>query len=208
MTEQEQETQIPVGELCLVQIDEIKCFSAFRGFYLPDYILIDVPTLNGKPVFLPRNSIFQVRFSKEGMVYGFDTSTIRTYSKPFPICVIEYPNKIKNVNLRKSRRITTLLPAKLETQNGTFSGAIVDLSVGGGLFSTFSEQNGAIRKETRAFLHTALPSGEKVEKLPSRVCSVQKKGNKTLVGLCFEDSGAEPYAVIRSFYDTCALSLF
>ncbi|VAX24399.1 hypothetical protein MNBD_NITROSPINAE03-1030 [hydrothermal vent metagenome] len=208
MTQQDSGVEIPVGDVCQIQLYDEKMFSTFRGSKKPDYALIDVPTAGGKPAYISPNAVFLIRFLEKGSVYGFKTSVIKTYSKPSSVCVIEYPASIKTVNLRKSRRITTLLPATIETENGSFAGAFIDLSEGGGLFSTLAMEHEAIKTGAECFVSVTLPSGEKVEKLRSHLCSVKKREGKTLVGLCFDHNGESPSLTLQSYYDTCSTSLF
>jgi len=208
MTQQDGAVDIPVGDVCQIQLYDEKMFSTFRGSKKPDYAIIDIPTAGGKPVYISPNAILLVRFLAKGSVYGFKTGLIKTYSKPSPVCAIEYPASIKTVNLRKSRRITTLLPATIETENGSFAGAFIDLSEGGGLFSTLGMENKTIKAGSECIVSVTLPSGEKVEKLQSHLCSIKKREGKTLVGLCFDHNGESHSLTLQSYYDTCSISLF
>jgi len=208
MADKDSGVNIRVGEHCQIRTHEQKMSSTFRGVKSPDYAVIDMPTIKGKYAYIPLNAIFLIRFLAEGAVYGFETSVIKTYSKPFPACIIEYPSSIKTVNLRKSRRITTLLPATIETKDGSFDGAIIDLSEGGGLFSALAMANGAAKAGGECLLSATLPSGEKVEKLSCHLCSIKNLEGKTLVGLRFEHNGDGSDSILKSYYDACSISLF
>lgn len=205
MTKQDNDVEIPIGDVCQIQLHGEKMFSTFRGSKEAEYVLIDIPTAGGKPAYVSFNDIFMIRFLAGGAVYGFETKILKTYTKPFTICVIRYPKTIKAVNLRKSKRIITHLPATIETENGSFKGAIIDLSEGGGLFSTFAMENGAVPKGGECLLSANLPSGEKVDKLRSQLCSVKERAGKTMVGLRFTRIGDSSYSTLKSYYDICSI---
>lgn len=204
MMDLESEVMIPIGDVCQIQYGAEKMFSTFRGYRKPDYALIDMPIAGGKPVYIHFNSNFMIRFLAGGSVYGFETRITKTHTKPFIICVIGYPTEIKAVNLRKSKRITTHLPATLETDQGSFQGAIINLSEGGGLFSTLPSEGVAIPKGEECLLSTTLPSGEKVDKLRSKLCSVNEREGKTMIGLRFDRNGNGAYSILKSYYDICS----
>lgn len=205
MTEQDSGVEIPIGDVCQIQLDDEKMFSTFRGSKEPDYALIDVPTVGGKPAYISFNDVFMIRFLAGGAVYGFETKIVKTYTKPFIVCVIRYPETIKTVILRKSKRIIIHLPATIETEKGSFVGAIIDLSAGGGLFSTFAMENRTVKKGGECFLSATLPSGAKVDKLRSQLCSVKERGGKTIIGLRFEPNGDSSYSSLKSYYDICSI---
>jgi c-di-GMP-binding flagellar brake protein YcgR len=202
--EQNSEVMIPIGDVCQVQYGDEKMFSTFRGCRKPDYALIDMPTAGGKPVYIHFNSNFMIRFLASGSVYGFETRIVNTHTKPITICVIEYPTEIKAVNLRKSKRITTHLPATIETKQGLLKGAIIDLSEGGGLFSTLPSESVVIPKGEECLLSATLPSGEKVDKLRTQLCSVKEREGKTMIGLRFDRNGNGAYSILKSYYDICS----
>lgn len=198
--------QVPIGETCQVEIGLAKYRSVFRGFVYPRYLIIDPPVAAGKPAIVPRDSIFIIRFLHDGLVYGFETTLIRAYTKPSQFWITEFPGKMKSTVIRKSARIKTLLPARLETETGPVTGALVDLSDGGGLFCSDNGSAKGLEKGRSGFLFATLPSGEKVTKLLSHIRNVQLKEGRTLLGLSFEARNEDSYLAIRSFYEECALA--
>ncbi len=204
MSDNRNDIVIPVGELCQVQIGVIKYRSVFRGVCAPKYVLLDIPIVKGKYEVIPAGSIFIVRFLDEGMVHGFETTLVKSYTKPFNLWVADYPYKFKTINMRQSRRISTLLPTRLETKASTFfDGAIIDISEKGGLFSTIDADESNFSKGATCHVSVSFPSSGEVENIKCKVCSVQTIQNHVQVGLCFLEDKGKPYLRFKSFYDSC-----
>lgn len=202
---------IPTGEFCQVQIDDAKYSSVFRGHFSPDYFLMDIPAIKGNIKYIPHDCPIIIRFVHKGMAYGFEAALIRMYTKPHIICVMEYPEKMKSIHLRKSLRLNVFLASRLRTERLTVDGAITDLSEGGCLYSTAQAGIGIGEK---CFLESDLPNGEKIERLVCQARSLQKSGNKTVIGLdfgkheaglSFDQENGDSYSLLKSYYDECVI---
>ncbi|MBI5814314.1 MAG: flagellar brake protein [Nitrospinae bacterium] len=196
--------RIPVGERCQIQIDQTKYLSALRGYHDFKYVLLEAPLTKGKTVVAPTGLVYIVRFIFEGHVYGFEAQLIKQYGAPISLWVMKYPDDIQVVGLRKSKRITTFMPATLDSSGAAIAGALLDLSEGGGLFTT--DQEGIAQDKTFNISFT-LPSGEKVDALPCVARSVTKKEGRWMVGLSFNSDG-DAINPVKSYYLLMAEQLF
>lgn len=197
--------QIPVGEKCQIQVGHGKYLSVIRGYVFPKYLFMDAPVEHGKPVDVPKDIPYVVRFVFAGIIYGFTAKFIKNYNTPIGLLVLTYPEDVQAVSLRKSKRISTFLPTVLETGGKLYPGAIVDLSEGGCLF--IAERSDLVPGKT-CRLHMNLPTGKKVTALPSVMRSATHKGSKTHFGISFDQKENEALTNIRSFYLSCMEHLF
>jgi len=192
------EVGIPVGEPCQIQMDQAKYPSFFRGYSYPKYILLDGPMSRGASVVSVSGTPYVVRFIHEGMVYGYDSMLMKQYTSPIHLWVMRYPDEIQTVNLRKSLRVNTFIPATFASAQGGITGAFVDISEGGGLFSATSAA--MIQPGQMAQMDMTLPNGEKVAGLECKICSVKPNDGKVLLGINFNQQDTENIQKIKSFY--------
>lgn len=192
------EVGIPVGEPCQIQLDQGKCPSFFRGYSYPKYILLDGPLSRGSPVVSISGAAYVVRFVHDGRVYGYDSILMKQYTAPVNLWVMRYPDEIQTVNLRKSLRVNTFIPATFAGGEGEITGAFVDISEGGGLFSVpvaVAPQPGQA-----AQMSMTLPNGENIVSLECKICSVRPMDGKVLLGINFNQWDAVNVQKIKSFY--------
>lgn len=192
------EVSIPVGEPCQIQLDQGKLPSFFRGYSYPKYILIDGPMARSGPVVAISGTIYVVRFIHMGLVYGYESMLMKQYTTPFNIWVLRYPDEIQMVNLRKSERVDTFIPATLKNDAGVVTGAIVDISEGGGFF--VAPGKAALQAGQTAKMDMALPNGEKITDFECKICTVKPNGTKVSLGINFNQLDTGNNQKIRAFY--------
>jgi c-di-GMP-binding flagellar brake protein YcgR len=192
------EVSIPVGEPCQIQLDKGKLPSFFRGYSYPKYILIDGPVARSGPVVAVSGTLYVVRFIHMGLVYGYESMLMKQYSTPVSIWVMRYPDEIQTVNLRKSERMSTFIPASFDSGEGVITGAIVDISEGGGYF--VAPGHAAIQPGQTAQMDMALPNGEKITGYECKICTVKPNGSKVSFGINFNQLDTVNSQKIRAFY--------
>jgi c-di-GMP-binding flagellar brake protein YcgR len=192
------EVGIPVGEPCQIQMDKGKYPSFFRGYSYPKYILLDGPISRGLPVVSVSGTPYVVRFIHDGMVYGYDSMLMKQYTSPVNLWVMRYPDEIQTVNLRKSLRVNTFIPATFRGGEVGITGAFIDISEGGGLFSGTGAA--AIQPGLVAHMDLMLPNGDKVAGLECKICSVKPEGGKVMLGINFDQRDTANIQKIKSFY--------
>lgn len=198
---------VPIGTHCQFKVGLRKHNSVFRGFNFPHYILADIPQTHGKHEVLMKDSVFWTLFLHQGVIYYFETTLIKAYTKPFKLWAISFPSgRVKHAQLRTSERINVLLPARVITEKSEAKGVLVNLSMGGGLFVTDPSANGSITDMATGALEVSLPGMDARSEIAARVCSVTERDNKVFMGLRFEDLEGSDYSLIKSFYENCALS--
>lgn len=192
------EVTIPVGEPCQIQLDQGKLPSFFRGYSYPKYILIDGPVTRSGPVVAVSGTFYVVRFIHMGLVYGYESMLMKQYSTPVSIWVMRYPDEIQTVNLRKSERMSTFIPASFDSGEGVITGAIVDISEGGGFF--VAPSHAAIQPGQTAQMDMTLPNGEKITDYECKICTVKPNGAKVSFGINFNQLDTVNSQKIRAFY--------
>ena len=187
-----------------MQVGMLKLNTVFRGAS-KRHIIIDAPTMDGKPLIVGRGMPGLVRYANAGMAYGFDTEIFKQYTSPAHLWALSHPGNVRGLSLRKSSRLAAFIPAVMETQGGgKYVGVIVDLSEGGGLFASSS---GMIQIDGECAMSFTLPTGQKIESVNCKLKNARKTANKTMVGLLFSDSDVDKLKIIKTYYDTCVQHL-
>jgi len=198
--------QLPVsveGSL-QIQVGMLKLNTVFRGAS-KKHIFIDTPLMDGKPAIVGRGMAGFVRFANAGKAYGFETDIFRQYTNPAYIWAINNPGSVRGLDLRKSARLTTFIPAVIEAPGaGKQVGVIMDLSESGGLFASPS---GNMQTDGVCSISFTLPTGHKVESINCELKNARKTGNKIMVGLLFSEMDMDKLKVIKAYYDACSKHL-
>lgn len=192
------EVSIPVGEPCQIQLHQGKLSSFFRGYSYPKYILIDGPVARGAPVVAVSGTLYVVRFIHMGLVYGYESMLMKQYTAPINIWAMRYPDEIQTVNLRKSQRVSTFIPATFKSGEEVITGAIVDISEGGGFF--VAPGRAVIQPGQTAQMDMTLPNGEDITDFECKICSVKPNGTKVSFGINFNQLDTANSQKIRAFY--------
>lgn len=104
------------------------------GFVRPVSIILNSPSVDGKPMLLREGQIATARFLGANNVYAFNTRILTTFLKPFPHIHIAYPTEIESATVRQDERIRTNIDATVRCTDGHESKTtIVDLSANGAL---------------------------------------------------------------------------
>lgn len=190
---------IPIGAKVVAQMGMVKSNSVIRSV-TSHYVLIDTPMELGKPLSVGKGSPAFIRFACGGVVNGFEGIVVKQYTSPSFLWALSRPAHISSTRIRQSERVSTFIPAVLATIDGSFTGVIMDLSEGGGLFATKAEGDVV---PVSCGLNFTLPSGENVEGLQCQPCNIKKTGGKTLIGLSFDKGEAKKLKPVRRYYLDC-----
>jgi hypothetical protein len=123
-----------IGMRMVITIEGLGTFkSTLIGMEHGQYLIIKLPMIPDIPVKYLRQNDFVVRYVHAGGVYGFRTSLVSLIKEPMRLFVLDYPNKIESLNLRKNERYECLIPAvaKILQANATpfeWQGFIADIS--------------------------------------------------------------------------------
>lgn len=192
--------QVVVEGRLQMQVGMLKLNTVFRGAS-KKHIIIDAPTMDGKPLIVGRGMAGLVRYANAGMAYGFDAEIFKQYTSPAQLWALSHPGSVRGLSLRKSARLTAFIPAVMEVENGgKCVGVIVDLSESGGLFASAS---GNIKTEGICSMSFTIPTGQKIEGLNCELRNARRTANKTMVGLLFNDREMDKLKIIKTYYDTC-----
>lgn len=191
---------VPVEGNLQMQVGMLKLNTVFRGA-TKKHLIIDAPVMDGKPVIVGRGMAGLVRYANAGMAYGFDVEVFKQYTSPAHIWALNHPGIVRGLSLRKSSRMAAFIPAVMqEEEGGKHVGVIVDLSEGGGLFASPSDN---IKTDGYCSVSFTLPTGQKIENLDCELKNVRRIASKTMIGFCFKDRDEGKLKLIKSYYDTC-----
>lgn len=104
------------------------------GAHDPSYLLVEMPMVQGRPLFMTTQDKCIVRFINEGNIFGFRASIIKIIIEPFPMLILRYPEHYEEVVIRRNTRVDCSLPAQLATASRKaplLECTICDMSAGG-----------------------------------------------------------------------------
>lgn len=206
------EEMIPIGDPVQISCRGKKYSSVFRGIVALECIVVDIPVMDGKKTILNYNASITARFLVDGTVYGFMTGMLRVHTKS-GLMAMEYPDSIKKFNLRKSRRISLLLPAQVTTgyeksslsgdtwQTETLPGALLDLSGIGALIAVKPSKTADVGHKVT--ISTNLPDGTPIVSLEAEIKNIRRADEKLLLGVTFEKEDSEAKNTVLEFYKEC-----
>lgn len=75
------------------------------GAHEPRYLITTLPSVNGRPLFTAIGQRCVVYFLHQGVLFGFRAAILRIVFDPFPMMLVEYPQEIEEMMLRKHHRL-------------------------------------------------------------------------------------------------------
>jgi len=85
-----------------------------RGWLINEYIITDIPKVQGQPLRVPMETGCRIRYVREGVVCMFDTFVLSMFAHSVSFMIIEYPKTHEKIKLRKTDRLKANL-------SGTYS---------------------------------------------------------------------------------------
>lgn len=111
-----------------------KLLLTLIGWDEKQFLITKNPYLRGLQITSKDDCI--IRFAKDGVAYGFQTAMLSMQYSPAPIIFFKYPETIKSMSFRKSKRVKTNIPSIILRKNKNnqfikYNVKIVDLSESG-----------------------------------------------------------------------------
>lgn len=128
---------LTVGQRVTATILGVKYQISICGWLENSHIITDVPTINREYLRLAPHTGIHVYFVKDGTVISFESRVIIDHSQPPPYMIIEFPQSLEKVNMRRYERFKTKLPIVYVMKGEDISrkGTIFDVSFGGALIT-------------------------------------------------------------------------
>lgn len=114
-------------------------YTSLIGFVADDYLLLQIPQQEGKPVETPAGSEVALRVFSGVSVFTFDARVEAVLTKPRPFMVLSFPDNIQKVGLRKAVRVKANIPVRVvnpANRDLVKEATLSDISLSGALVST------------------------------------------------------------------------
>ncbi|MEO5356364.1 MAG: flagellar brake protein [Nitrospirae bacterium YQR-1] len=114
------------------QPDRYKAFTL--GMDKGNFLLIRPLIIGNGDVFeakLAKGTKLIVRYFYEGALYGFSTEVMTTVVISKKLFFLKYPETLEKHNLRSTKRVECLLPAKIRADYNVIDSTVVDISTAG-----------------------------------------------------------------------------
>ncbi|MBF0170882.1 MAG: PilZ domain-containing protein [Nitrospinae bacterium] len=192
------EPQTPAGQSLHMTIGARTFSSRIRGYRLREWLLTDIPCVDGTPVTATNQGEIEavVRFLREGVASGFTTTLSRQYTSPAPVWVWRYPDRVERAAVRRSLRYRTALPTELEWEKGSGAAMMIDISAGGGRFAI---TGAAPQKGEAVKLAMSLPDGGVVTGVIADVRCVTVVERVAYVGISFRQEPSRSFDRLNLF---------
>ncbi|MDR1487596.1 MAG: flagellar brake protein [Deltaproteobacteria bacterium] len=173
--------------LLAIETTRSKWNTTLAGSRPGKYIILEVPKVNGLPVYLDDYSHWYLNFIYRGQIVNFSSKVLGTIIRPFPLVFFSYPEHVEISNLRTEKRYPVHIPVTLE---GTLEprriltkGLLLDLSWSGCLTATQVE----IPNDEPISMNLYLETNNTIEGL-----LIGKKGSRNQFGTFYTGFGILP----------------
>jgi|SRR5208337_1573310 len=150
-----------------------------------------------------------IRYVKEGVAFGFQTSMLLRQQHPLPIIFFKYPEVITSMPFRKTLRVKTNIRAKMKAQTGEKNfiiddAKIMDLSETGCLLEIPSSGSEETRRSTK-FCLTFMMLDKSLE-IDCYTKGVRKRNDKHYLGSEFVNLDQATQEILKSFVSMFAIT--
>jgi c-di-GMP-binding flagellar brake protein YcgR len=181
--------------------DGAKFASRIVGMEPYTFIIVKMPLAPGIRAMLFPGQGLTLRFECDGVIYGFDTEIVTYVTKPAPLLILAYPVSMEKIELRRFKRLTCLLPVRLENEFAHSLAFMVDISRGGcRLIIDKNDIEGVFNVMTGdAVRIQSLPELFGGRDLEAAVANVVQKNDKAILGAAFAANDPEMEQLIERF---------
>lgn len=198
------------GHLLQISIDGIGIIkSSLIGMENNKYFIVKLPNMPEITGKLFKKNQMSVHYFHAGKVYSFRSTLIGLLKEPFRLYIIEYPESIEIINLRKKERSICRVPAELrdiysELKLEIFDGYVADISSSGCSFErsisegiTFPEFNVGQSITLSLFISG---NGDDQMVIQCEIRNIKKDKDKMKLGLKFKlgQNDSEDQSIMKS----------
>ncbi len=194
--------EISIGTPLKMEIEGVdeQVGGVFVGMAPSEFLVVQAPR-----IFAYRNSLFEgnrlvVRYLYSGRVFGFHCEVAGSLYKPnIKLLFLSYPEKVEELNLRKHERVECCIPSVLTVGESKIKGNILDLSIGGCMFTAQDRNIPVVEVGQKVGLICTLPGVSGTHTLNCITRNVSKDSSKLRLGLQFHDLSSVLLSEIDSY---------
>ena len=108
----------------------------FIGVYAPHSVLVSLPVVMGKLVFMKEGKELLVRAFVGKDAVAYRAQVIKARLSPYPYMHISYPESVQTMRIRKTARVPVDIVAAVISGTAEYSARINDISCGGARLSS------------------------------------------------------------------------
>jgi len=184
--------------------DQTKYYCKCRGISSQKFVILQTPAMIVQKHDLQADDPIILRYVFHGNVWGFKTSIIKSFTNPFRLLFIDYPNQIERHGLRSCERADVVIQAQYSIMGKLLNAVIKDLSCSGCMLVLDS-----LTLEGRAFMDDgqvgtlSFTTDILKEKLTvnCKIIRIRSDKDKTELGLEFDTSDHETLDKIAQYVD-------
>lgn len=169
---------------------DIPLMSSMVGMLTDKHLIVTTPTsFSIVKETLKSNSRITIKYIHQGRLCMFKTTLLKAIDDPHPLLYLDYPLAIHYYELRRAKRIATIIPCTSHLPRGVeFSGVLVDISSYGGQIQLKNKENQPlpnIEIDSRIQLRCLLPGFKEEQEINGLVKNIRKSSMETRIGLEF-----------------------
>jgi c-di-GMP-binding flagellar brake protein YcgR len=144
-----------------------------------------------------------VRYIYDGIASGFKTEVIRMISAPDRLLFLKYPKRIESYNLRRHKRVSCFMEAKIEVEKTQSVAVLEDLSTSGCCISYITDKKlpaPEIGDEIKVYCPYFTENESTF--IPCKIKRSTTDTRKTILGMTFEKPSPEILIKIQDYVAT------
>ena len=184
---------------------EVNHSVKFIGAIREKSILVTLPIVNGKGIWMQAGQIYIIRGFTGKHAFAFEAPAIMARTHPFPYIHFAYPRSVNSRAVRKSLRVRANLPAVVTPRSGSgpVPATMADLSSTGSMLDSLAPL-GQIGDVVMLAFSVAFESISANLNISAIIRSIQKQeaGKSIRSGLEFEKIAHNDNLILRCFVHT------
>ncbi|MCG8567819.1 MAG: flagellar brake protein [Desulfobacterales bacterium] len=155
------------------------------GMQVGKYLIAKLNSPPEEKASLAPGGELNVKYILANDVFGFKTRIIQILEEPDYLAFMEYPDQVKNMNIRADKRMECFLPIRLEIQDRMFKGNVVNLNKSGCLCRMDNCDFDKGLRGCHLILHLAYGQFESLA-VHGEIRSHRQVGDQTSLGILFD----------------------
>ena len=170
-----------------VKNNTVKQDSVLLGFRLGRFLLVELPTVDGRAMVIASGSEVRVRYLIDGRLLGFACEVLKVQFNPEKLVFLKYPRKVDQLALRRHERVRVNIQClvRIGSDPSQVGAEAHDLSVSGcGIL--FPPNVEGLKKGVRLTVYFRIPGDEALYKGRAWTRLVKKRRDGLWVGCEFD----------------------
>jgi len=158
--------------------------SELIGMQVGQYLIVRLPQDSPGLILPAAREPLQVKYLRSGEIFGFSSKVILSLHEPDRLLFLEYPETVKNFNVRSHERVECFLPVEVKINQKIIKGMVVNINFQGCLCVTDTDPDTEVTIQDRIMVRFPM-DGDSGLPVQGTIRSIRKYPPKTNLGIHF-----------------------